>query len=160
MLLSLLLLASGKRRYENYRTVPRERPERPVRGWDINRYCGLDHLEHTIERTIPTNDTSVLVMNQVEPSIRFILDREPPKFELCQAIAQNTDGGKPTGMVTWEPPTASDNSLETLNVTCNPESGSDFKIGLTAVICEATDSSGNAATCSFHVEIRGMQFIY
>jgi lysophospholipase L1-like esterase len=40
-----------------------------------------------------------------------------------------------------------------VNVTCNPGSGSTFPIGTTAVSCTATDSLSRTATCSFNVTI-------
>lgn len=40
-----------------------------------------------------------------------------------------------------------------VNVTCNPGSGSTFPIGTTAVTCTATDSLNRTATCSFNVTI-------
>jgi hypothetical protein len=38
-----------------------------------------------------------------------------------------------------------------LVVACNPPSGSCFPIGVTTVVCTATDTAGNTATCSFTV---------
>ena len=52
-------------------------------------------------------------------------------------------------MVTLGSLVASDNSGETLDVTCTPASGS--SIGIRAVNCEAEDSSGNQAICEFNV---------
>ena len=47
--------------------------------------------------------------------------------------------------------TASDACDDTLDVICDPESGSTFPIGSTTVTCTATDSSGNVSECSFDV---------
>ena len=55
----------------------------------------------------------------------------------------------------WTDPTASDNSKQTPTVTCSVESASQFEIGETEVICEALDASGNLATCSFKVDVKG-----
>ena len=84
-------------------------------------------------------------------------DEEQPTIESCPAhIEQETDDGRSTAMVTWQPPVASDNSGEDLSVKCDPASGSNFNIGMTIVTCEALDSSGNKATCGFQVIINGM----
>ena len=71
-----------------------------------------------------------------------------------QSVA--ADEGKPTAMVAWEDPTASDNSGIISHVTCDPMSGTIFTIGQTRVTCEAVDESGNQAKCSFKVIIRGI----
>jgi hypothetical protein len=39
-------------------------------------------------------------------------------------------------------------------VTCVPPSGSHFPLGITTVICTATDSAGNTGTASFTVQVR------
>ena len=58
-------------------------------------------------------------------------------------------------MVTWEDPTASDNSGAISHVTCDLQSGANFTIGETVVLCEAVDGSGNKAECSFQVNVTG-----
>ena len=86
-----------------------------------------------------------------------ISDEEQPTIESCpDDISNETDHGKPTAMVTWEPPVAYDNIRETPTVTCNPASGSNFTIGQIVVTCEAMDTSGNKATCNFSVKVSGM----
>ena len=58
-------------------------------------------------------------------------------------------------MVAWDGPKASDNSGNVSRVFCNPQSGTNFTIGQTTVICEAVDGSGNRAACSFQVNVTG-----
>ena len=60
-----------------------------------------------------------------------------------------------TAMVEWEGPKASDNSGNVSHIICNPQSGTNFTIGQTDVICEAVDGSGNRASCSFQVNVTG-----
>ena len=67
-----------------------------------------------------------------------------------------SDEGKPTAMVMWDDPTASDNSGNVTHVTCDPMSGTNFTIGQTRVACEAVDGSGNDAECSFTVNVTGI----
>jgi hypothetical protein len=50
--------------------------------------------------------------------------------------------------------TASDAVDGSVPVTCQPASGSRFKIGRTVVNCTAADMSGNTATASFRVTVR------
>lgn len=50
--------------------------------------------------------------------------------------------------------TAKDAKDGTVPATCMPRSGSQFKVGRTAVKCSATDSSANRANASFTVTVR------
>lgn len=65
--------------------------------------------------------------------------------------------GESTAKATWKLPVASDiNTGETLEVACDPASGSYFTTGQTIVECKASDNDGNWAACYFNVEIIGM----
>ena len=50
--------------------------------------------------------------------------------------------------------TASDAADGTVPVTCDPRSGSFFRVGRTRVSCTATDTSANTANASFTVTVR------
>ena len=65
-----------------------------------------------------------------------------------------TTPGQPTAVVVYNP-NVSDNSGQYLNVSCSVESGSQFEIGPTGVICEVYDTSDNRAMCNFTVEVKG-----
>jgi subtilisin-like proprotein convertase family protein len=54
--------------------------------------------------------------------------------------------------VTYPAPTVTDN-CPGATVACVPASGSPFPVGTTAVVCTATDASGNTASCSFTVTV-------
>ncbi len=62
--------------------------------------------------------------------------------------------GKAKENITFQDPTASDNSGD-VTVACEPPSQSEFNIGMTTVTCTARDGSGNVATCEFQVDVRG-----
>lgn len=51
--------------------------------------------------------------------------------------------------------TASDDTDPNPTVVCDPPSGSTFLIGTAVVSCTATDASGNQATASFQVRVKG-----
>jgi hypothetical protein len=88
---------------------------------------------------------------------RIHTDQEEPKIQSCPTnLVQETDLGKPTAMLEWVTPIATDNTGDDVAVICDPTSGSNFTIGQKEVVCEAMDSSGNKATCSFHVNVNGM----
>ncbi len=55
-------------------------------------------------------------------------------------------------MVNYPAPTASD-QCGSVNITCNPPSGSSFPPGATLVTCSASDESQNIARCSFFVSV-------
>lgn len=54
--------------------------------------------------------------------------------------------------VNYPAPTASDDS-GSVEVNCDPPSGSQFPVGTTSVQCTATDPSGNTVSCSFNVTV-------
>jgi hypothetical protein len=64
-----------------------------------------------------------------------------------RALARPTDT---TVVVNYPAPVFADN-CPGASVVCNPPSGSAFPLGATTVVCAATDSSGNQASCSFAV---------
>ena len=59
----------------------------------------------------------------------------------------------------WADPLANDNSGIATTVLCNFESGGQFRIGHTRVVCEARDASGNQAICTFIIEVIGNKII-
>jgi HYR domain/GEVED domain len=79
-------------------------------------------------------------------------DRTAPIFTtVCPAnIVQSTS--TPTALVTWVPPTATDNcSVPTITSSHLPNTA--FPVGITNVTYTATDASNNAKTCTFSVTI-------
>lgn len=77
-----------------------------------------------------------------------------PEIQFCpQNINQQIQFGVPSVIVTWNQPTASDNSGQTPNVQTTHQSGSSFSVGTTTVIYTFTDAAGNQATCSFNVNV-------
>jgi hypothetical protein len=86
-----------------------------------------------------------------------VADTTPPVF-VCPAnivASCNTNAFAP---VSYTLPTASDD-CSTAGVVCTPPSGSSFPLGTTPVTCTATDSCGNAQTCTFTVKRAGFQFV-
>ena len=83
-------------------------------------------------------------------------DNQPPSITCPGNITRNTDAGQCTAVVEFPTPTASD-LCSPVTVNCSPPSGSRLSTGTQTVICTATDSSGNTATCSFSVTVRDTQ---
>ena len=71
----------------------------------------------------------------------------------------NTKLGQAFAVAVWQTPSATDNSGDVPEVTCDPQSGSEFTIGQTLVTCKAVDSSGNINTCSFQIRVEGSCFL-
>ncbi len=80
-------------------------------------------------------------------------DTTPPDITGCpdQDIVETTLVGQDSITVSWEEPTATDDSGdEPMRVTTH-EPGSQFFVGTTTVVYTFTDGSGNTATCEFNV---------
>ena len=67
----------------------------------------------------------------------------------------NTEVNQKCATVVFIDPQVTDNSGQISTITCDVESGSLFRIGLTEVMCQASDQAGNLGTCVFTVQIEG-----
>ncbi len=86
----------------------------------------------------------------------FIFDDEDPVISCPGDITVNEDvQGGGTAVVNYSDPTATDNcdADPTIEQTAGLASGSAFPVGVTTNTFVATDSSGNADTCSFDVTV-------
>ena len=86
----------------------------------------------------------------------FVSDNEAPEISACpNDLTQHTDPGLSTALVTWTDHTAVDNVDPNPVVSCTPVSGSEFAVGITEVVCKATDANENQAKCRFTVLVTG-----
>ena len=85
----------------------------------------------------------------------FPTDNEKPVISGCPSDQNvTTDIGNATAVVSWTPPTATDNSgNQTLTPSHNP--GDYFPIGNNTVTYYASDDAGNTETCTFFVVVSG-----
>ena len=85
----------------------------------------------------------------------FLTDNEKPVISGCPSdLNVTTDFGNATAVVTWTPPTATDNSgNQILTSTDNPEDY--FPIGNNTVTYYASDDAGNTEICTFFVVVSG-----
>ena len=88
-------------------------------------------------------------------SVLSFADVETPNITCSGDQIIKADEDRPTAMLTWRTPTASDNSEYVPDVFCDPQSGTNFTIGETVVTCVAVDESKNTAECSFEVNVKG-----
>ncbi|XP_070549855.1 hyalin-like [Ptychodera flava] len=63
------------------------------------------------------------------------------------------DYGNTSAVVVFSGESVTDNSGETLSVTCDPPSNSTFFDGENVVTCSATDSEGNTGSCNFIITV-------
>ncbi|WP_205961614.1 HYR domain-containing protein [Pararhodobacter oceanensis] len=118
---------------------------------------------HTSGDRFPIGDTDVTYTaedaegNKAEASFTVSVgDAEAPVISgMPIDIAVETDAGLPTAVVSWDPPTASDNADGPLIPvqTAGPATGSAFPQGETTITYTATDSTGNTTTASFTVTV-------
>ncbi|XP_033119258.1 hyalin-like [Anneissia japonica] len=113
-------------------------------------------LEYPIGTTIITYNATDDAGNLGQCEFLIIVtDNEPPLFTECPLdIAQGTDYGLPSAVVTWSDVNATDNSGIPPNILSNYDSGDNFPIGSTFVEFNATDAAGNVNTsCQFFVSV-------
>jgi len=86
---------------------------------------------------------------------RTVQVSECAAFEIIcpDPIAVQTDPGECTAVVTFAEPTIID-AVGAVTIVCVPPPGSAFPVGETTVVCTATDSIGQTATCSFTVGVQ------
>ncbi|MCB9235628.1 MAG: HYR domain-containing protein [Bacteroidia bacterium] len=82
-----------------------------------------------------------------------VIDNEDPKITGCPGNKTAFNGvGQCSAIVSWNPPTASDNCPGVVMVSShNP--GTSFNVGQTTVTYVATDSAGHTDTCQFVVTV-------
>ncbi|MEM6723425.1 MAG: HYR domain-containing protein, partial [Bacteroidota bacterium] len=82
-----------------------------------------------------------------------IEDNEAPVVSVCPGdISQSNDEGNCSAVVTWTPPTATDN-CGIISSTASHNPGDTFPVGSTTVTYTWTDAAGNTSTCSFNVTV-------
>ena len=93
-----------------------------------------------------------------ERFILRVLDTTPPTPPALPAPSGSNITMEATGsdgaVVTWDTVLASDAIDPAPVITCIPPSGSTFPIGVSEVICTATDFSGNSSMGSFYVTVQ------
>tara|TARA_B100001245_G_scaffold136253_1_gene101191 strand:+ start:2379 stop:4019 length:1641 start_codon:yes stop_codon:yes gene_type:complete len=123
--------------------LPLSDPQHSLYGGDIPQDTFLDDLAGgTVDAG--TGDETMVQIDDI-----------PPVMTVPETIEEDSDTRdgvivRYTGLVT-----ASDNSGELPEITCEPKSGSIFKVGETLVKCTAIDSSGNATTGEFLIIVTG-----
>ena len=79
-------------------------------------------------------------------------------MDVPESFLVSTDPRVPTAVVSWQQPSATDNSGGTVTISSNFNSGDIFSIGKTNVTYTATDASGNEESASFTITVIGRNF--
>jgi len=82
----------------------------------------------------------------------IVRDTTPPDITCPTNLVVTADSGQCEATVLYTV-TATDACDPAPVVTCVPPSGAAFPVGLTNVLCTATDASGNTNTCTFTVSV-------
>jgi hypothetical protein len=101
--------------------------------------------------TPPSRTFSYLTENQ--PANFAVLDLLAPVLSLPADLTVNAS--TPLGAVVTYSVTATDNVTRSPRISCRPQSGDLFAIGITTVSCTAVDDANNSATGSFKVAVNG-----
>ena len=96
----------------------------------------------------------IYVTHYVHTVFASVVDLMPPSIVGCpEDISATTTPNRVSTTVTWDPPSASDDSGQIANFFNNFNPGDVFPLGTTEVVYIWTDPSGNSATCSFNVVV-------
>ncbi|KAJ8036428.1 Hyalin [Holothuria leucospilota] len=85
----------------------------------------------------------------------FVKDGTNPKANCSTDHIVNANQYNNTkAVVTWDPPSCSDNSKGNISWNCSHEPEGEFDLGNTSVQCDCTDESGNMDQCSFLIIVK------
>ncbi len=123
--------------------------------------CGTVTCNPPSGATFQTGTTTVTcTLNSGPVTCSFtvkVTDSQSPSITCPANITKSTDPNQCTAVVTYAPPTVSDNCSGVGTPVCNPPSNSTFPKGTTTVNCQVIDAGGNQSNCSFTVTVKDMQ---
>ena len=76
-------------------------------------------------------------------------------MDVPESLVVNTDPGMPTAVVSWQQPSAIENSGKSVTISSNFNSGDTFRIGITTVAYTVSDTSGNTESAMFTITVTG-----
>lgn len=114
--------------------------------------------DHASGELFPLGETTVTVTardftgnERTTSFVVRVVDTTPPALSLPDDM--EVEGNALGGATVTFLPTALDIVDGDVSVTCAPTTGSLFRLGVTTVACEATDTRGNKATGSFKIKV-------
>lgn len=102
-----------------------------------------------------------MFLDWVRIEISDSIDTSRPVLQCPTSVVVYADAGETSARVTWDEPTASDNSGATVPVvkTGGPDIGTYQDANYYTVHYSATDETGNEANCQFSLLVRGELYI-
>ena len=124
-------------------------------SFDRAGYVWLDDTDSTsTDTTTPTTTTDATTTDATTTDVTTTTTVDnPPSFANVPPGVTVEANGPSGSTVNYTPPTASDDTDGPRPVSCTPQPGSTFPLGLTSVICTATDLAGNQGQASFTVTV-------
>lgn len=117
--------------------------------------CGTVTCTPPANSTFPVGLTTVNCTTTAGPACSFnvtVVDNIQPTINCPGGIVLRPPQNQSSAIVSFPAPAVADNCPGT-TVQCQPPSGTAFPLGVTTVICIATDASSNSRSCSFTVTI-------
>ena len=124
---------------------------------DLNLLNNVFNCDQLFKSGLSVNPRLKFNLDQLNMS-SICLDTEKPKVLTCpedRTITSKTEKIR----VSWENPTFQDNYDAYPRISSTRSTGYFFYYGKNKVVYKATDSSGNEATCQFHVNVKGMNVV-
>jgi len=122
----------------------------------------------TFRPSVPGSETNVSTFGDLTPTNpilvdmgAILIDQTAPVLTIPDDIIIHSDAGACGAVVTWTPPTATDNCLGSVPVSCASApsiglgNGSVFPLGTTTMTCTTADSCANTTVQSFDVIVSG-----
>jgi hypothetical protein len=124
--------------------------------------CGTVSCSPASGSTFPQGTTTVTCTAPGPPPQTCLFtvtvnDTQAATITCPASITTSNTPGQCSAVVTYPPPTVSDNCSNVGTPVCNPASGSSFSKGITTVTCNVADASGNNASCSFTITVNDTQ---
>lgn len=120
--------------------------------------CGALVCSPASGSLFPVGTTPVLcVGNTGAPCSFTVTVDDPQRLTLACPTNVTVDENSPgmgLAVVRYKSPTSNDNCATGASA-CSPPSGSSFPLGTTTITCDVSNASGDHATCSFTVTVKG-----
>jgi hypothetical protein len=101
--------------------------------------------------------TDTLGLSSSCTGLVVVVDFTSPTIACPANVAASNDLNRCGAVVNYPLPVAADDCSGIASVVCVPPPGSFFPVGLTVVVCTATDGAGNQTNCTFTVSVRDAQ---
>ncbi|HMG33062.1 MAG TPA: FG-GAP-like repeat-containing protein [Blastocatellia bacterium] len=99
-----------------------------------------------------TSVTNDVISSNNTVIVSVIVATNPIAINCPANVRADAAQGQTSVVVNYPPPTIGGNPAGVI-IACSPPSGSSFPVGVTTVVCSATDSANNKGSCGFSVTV-------